>query len=46
MPDRVALDLMCIQWGDGIAERVQVCHSWLLDDWLEMKPIEKFIKLR
>lgn len=41
MQDRMVVDLMCIQWVDGIAERVQVCHSWLLDDWLMMEPKEK-----
>ncbi|CZR68017.1 related to tol protein, partial [Phialocephala subalpina] len=45
MQDRVVLDVMCIEWVDGIAERVQVCHSWQLDDWLEMEPKEKLIKL-
>lgn len=45
MQDRVVVDLMCIEWVDEIAERVQVCHSWLLDDWLEMESKDKFIKL-
>jgi hypothetical protein len=43
--DRVVLDVMCIEWVDGIAERVQLCHSWQLDDWLEMEPKEKLVKL-
>jgi hypothetical protein len=45
MQDRVVLDLMCIEWKGNVAERVQVCHSWRLEDWMALEPKEKLIRL-
>lgn len=41
----VEIDLMCIEWKDNIAYRIQVCPAWSLSNWMSLGPKEKFMRL-